>query len=502
MGGIFTTTFLGHQGWMFRSARSCILVDPLLCEEFGHAHALSYRVFPPRILKPAAFPRLSAVILTHEHDDHFDIPSLAQIDRRVPVFLSSRSSMAGVRILGEMGFAVHPLIPGAVFEFGELEVVPLCGDHLNSNTGDEWDTLPFLVRHTRGAGSFFSTVDVKMMQSHIDIVRGRVPRPGIVGWTNNAQDWSHVASFLPERGDSTDPAIARMRAGHALIAAGWGTPAAMLMCAGGFSFHGERSWLNQRVFCVDADRVCQSMETLYRPQRFFAARPGQTFHMENNRLKGVDDDTPFLHLAPKATWPSRAIVPMTTFPDYQPATGKKGIGTDEVELLKRRLTEFAGCLLGGVVFKGLYSMLSVEAMGRMHTFAFVLRQDPGQKPLVFEYNPNGCTFDSVQRSEAPSIDSAQRGDADPREMYLAGMECWAGDLLAVLGGEIGPLCLVFGRAFLWNALPDQFNFDLFSELFRFNHPLRRPEEVYQIYQRLWTQHRQTSPPAPPILSQE
>ncbi|HEX7704390.1 MAG TPA: MBL fold metallo-hydrolase, partial [Kofleriaceae bacterium] len=77
---MFSTTFLGHQGWMFQTAKAAILVDPLLCEEFGQAHALGYRVFPPRIWQPENMPILDAVFLTHEHDDHFDLPSLAKLE--------------------------------------------------------------------------------------------------------------------------------------------------------------------------------------------------------------------------------------------------------------------------------------------------------------------------------------------------------------------------------------------------------------------------------------
>lgn len=78
---MFWTTFLGHQGWMFRSRRLCILVDPLLCEEFGQGAALEYRVHPPRVWTAAALPEIDAVVLTHEHDDHFDIPSLARLEQ-------------------------------------------------------------------------------------------------------------------------------------------------------------------------------------------------------------------------------------------------------------------------------------------------------------------------------------------------------------------------------------------------------------------------------------
>ena len=45
---------------------------------------------------------------------------------------------------------------------------------------------------------------------------------------------------------------------------------------------------------------------------------------------------------------------------------------------------------------------------------------------------------------------------------IAGLECWAADLLAVLC-EMGDIALLFGRATLWNWLPSRLNFDLFVE---------------------------------------
>lgn len=476
----FLTTFLGHQGWMFRSAQHCILVDPLLREEFGHAHALEYRVWPPRNLKPAAFPRLDAVLLTHEHDDHFDIPSLAQLDRRIPIYLSARSSTAGRAILEEMGFSVRPLVSGAPHLFGDLEFFPFCGDHVNTNTGDEWDTLPFLLRHTAGAGSFFSTVDVRLTQAHIDAARGRAPQPGLVGWTNNTQDWSHIATFQPDRGDATAPFTERMLGGYAQLCERWGAPRAMLICAGGFSFYGSRAWLNKRVFCVDTDAACKMLAAVHPQLGFFAARPGQTFHMEDNRLTQVDKQTPFLGTVPG--WPSRAKVPMPagSLPDYAPATGRRELAEGDAERLREGLAEFAGALLGSGVFRSLYSLPQAETGGCAPTFAFVLRSGDNRRALVFEYNPSACTFDRVETE-------------DPYVAYLAGLECWGTDLLAVLRAELGPIALSFGRCLLWNVAPQRFNFNIFYELCRVSHPLRRPAEFLRLYQHQWQRCAATAP---------
>src|SRR5262249_39766109 len=150
---------------------------------------------PPRVLRPEAFPPIEAVFLSHEHDDHFDIASLAQLDRRIPIYLSAHSSTAAFAILREMGFAARPLVPGVPVHAGDLDVVPFSGDHLNVNCADEWDALPYLVRDRSGAGSFFSMVDVMLLPRHIDWVKSYVSRPGLVTWSNNALDWSHMGDF-------------------------------------------------------------------------------------------------------------------------------------------------------------------------------------------------------------------------------------------------------------------------------------------------------------------
>jgi L-ascorbate metabolism protein UlaG (beta-lactamase superfamily) len=467
---VFAITFMGHQGWLFRSERAAILVDPLLREEFGDAHALDYRVWPPRELDLAAFPALDGVVLTHEHDDHFDLPSLARLDRAIPIHLSARSSTAAHQILREMGFTVHALVPGKPIAFGELEVLPFAGDHVAVDCGDEWDALPFVVRHTGGAGSFFSMVDITLTQRHVEWAAARIARPGVLGWTNNALDWSHMAEYLAAKTEGTQQCFVKMGMGHKLVEQIWGAPQAMVMCAGGFAFHGEREHLNARVFCVDNDAVCAAMSNVYKKEKFVAARPGQTLHLVAGKLKSIDERTPFLGTVPRNEWPSRGNRPASPAPDYAPATGRRALGDDELARLRADLDEFAGSLVGGRLFASVHSLDATVAPDRELTFAFVLRRDPGA-PLVFAYVPSACAFEEASA-------------ADPRARYVAGVECWASDLAAILRGELGPIALLFGRAAVWNAAPQRFDFDPFAALHRASHPLRRPREYLATYRRL------------------
>ena len=479
---MFVVTFLGHQGWLLQTERACIVVDPLLSEQFGQVHALQYQVFPPRVFTPSAFPFVDAVVLTHEHDDHFDIPSLNQLDRKIPIFLSARSSIAAYKILAAMGFTVTPLVPGNPIEVLDLQILPLCGDHLNTNSGDEWDTLPLLIRQAEGAGSFFSMIDCTLTTTHIAFARNFMSRPGVVSWTNNAQDWTHMSEGVAERVEATPQYVQNMRAGFDALRTQWGPPGTVIMSAGGYSFYGDRKWLNRRVFCVEPERVVKAMSTAYPQQRFLAGRPGHTVYMQDNQVKRVEQQAPFLTTAPPADWPLRDKSARTMIPDYAPATARCELTTDELERLKSRLNEFAGALVGSLLFRNLYSILDLEFEGRRGTFAFVLRTGEKADPLVFAYNPSACIFEQVV---VPA----------PREVFVAGLTCWATDLLAVFEGELGSIALSFGRAQVWNALPGRLRFDVFAELQKVSHPLRRPAEYLRIYERIL----KSCPNVPPTL---
>ncbi len=460
---------------MFRGLQAALLVDPLLVEDFGHAQALEYRVYPPRVWTPDAMPKLDAVILSHEHDDHFDIPSLAKLDRAIPIYLSSRSSSAARTILAEMGFTVHALVPGVPLKLGDLEVTPFAGDHVQTGTGDEWDTLPFLVRSTEGHGSFFSMVDIPITQQHVEWAAARAMRPGIVSWTNNAMDWSHMASYVSERVDATQKCFVDMGVGHKLVTSVWGVPAAMVMCAGGFAFHDELEWLNHRVFCVDTDAVCAQMTKVYKAEKFMSGVPGQTFVMQANKLKAIEPSAPFLGTTPRESWPSRAKA-STSVPDYAPATTRE-LPPGELDALPAALDAFAASLVGGMTFRSLCSLLDSECDGKQPTFALALRD--GAARHVFVYDPTACRF-------APS------SEPRPEDAVIAGIECWAADFAAVLAGRLGPIALTFNRARLWSHVK-RFHFDIFPDLYRTSHPLRQPAAYLANYRRLWAGAKATEP---------
>ena len=84
---MFQATFIGHQGWLLQAESTRLLVDPLLEETFGNTPGVALQVYPPRELRHGDFPPISAVLLTHEHEDHLHLASLDRLSRDIPIYL-------------------------------------------------------------------------------------------------------------------------------------------------------------------------------------------------------------------------------------------------------------------------------------------------------------------------------------------------------------------------------------------------------------------------------
>jgi len=196
---------------------------------------------------------------------------------------------------------------------------------------------------------------------------------------------------------------------------------------------------------------------------------GETWTLKAGKLASVEDRAPWLAAAPRSEWPTRGRGGGTPR-DFTPATGTL---IYDREKLERGLAELAGTLVGGPLFRALSSLLVTECGDRKPTFAFVLRTDG--EPVTYEYAPTACTF-------VP-------GSGDT----IAGLECYASDLAAVLAGELGAIALTFGRSRLWHHLAGRIGFDPFSEMHRLSHPLRKPAAYLATYEQIWKSQREVSP---------
>jgi L-ascorbate metabolism protein UlaG (beta-lactamase superfamily) len=72
-------TWMGHASFLIQLAGCNILVDPV----FGHVAHVFRRILPVGIT-PDALPPIDAVLISHNHRDHADVPSLRNIQKYNP----------------------------------------------------------------------------------------------------------------------------------------------------------------------------------------------------------------------------------------------------------------------------------------------------------------------------------------------------------------------------------------------------------------------------------
>ncbi len=80
-------TWLGHASFLIQGGEKSLLVDPVFSE---HCAPLPFPSMKRKAATPcllSELPPIDAILLTHTHYDHLDLPTLRQLGRSIPLFL-------------------------------------------------------------------------------------------------------------------------------------------------------------------------------------------------------------------------------------------------------------------------------------------------------------------------------------------------------------------------------------------------------------------------------
>jgi len=463
---MFRTTFLGHQGWLFSSGDSHLLLDPLLCDEFGNGPASQLRVYPPRRFDWERFPGVAAVLFSHEHEDHFHLGSIARLDRAIPIYLSDRCSAAARGILAEMGFSVRLMSPLRPLEIGRFEVTPLAQSMAGFHPG-EWDTLALCIRDSDGHGGFFTSVDHRYAPITLDALRRSGRRPQLWTYPDNEMDISWMVEGLTPRSDDTEGLVRDLTGVWNGIPNDL-RPQTLLVVSNGLSFAGDLTWLNGSLFNRDVRSACTKVNESGRSTPCLAPLPGDTVVMKDGQIVDRVARVDFLAALPQDEWPRHdaGATPADAGSRFGPATGRRDLDDTERARLPEALQGFAAFLYSTTLFHEIYELTEATPEGRRPTVAIELLEGE-RRGRFWEYRPHACAFAAVDGANA--------------DQYLAGATFWASDFLALLEARVPPSRIAMGRVRLWNARPDRFRFDLFHVLFHYGHPLRQPDAFLRLY---------------------
>lgn len=146
-------TWLGHSTVVLDLDRVRLLTDPVLRSRV----ALLLRA-QDAALVPAP-PAIDAVLLSHVHHDHLDVPTL----RRIGATTRIVAPVGVARLLHRKGFSdVVELDTGDVIGFGEVTVraVPAVHDARRGLLGPPIPTIGFVVTGAAGSAYFAGDTDV------------------------------------------------------------------------------------------------------------------------------------------------------------------------------------------------------------------------------------------------------------------------------------------------------------------------------------------------------
>ncbi|MFD4260869.1 MBL fold metallo-hydrolase [Streptomyces sp. NPDC058534] len=179
-------TFLGHQTWHITDGLSTVLLDPILTEAFGVGN-LRFPIWPPRGIDVAAMPLPDAVILSHEHLDHFHLPSLNLLPKTVPVYTGMTTPAAVTEAIEVLGFTVHRLDHTKSLTMGGIEIT-LYPAGARTLFWEQRVAQP-LIRQTGATGNdVFVGVDADVSDLYIEhLTDGALKPPRLAIVSNNAQ---------------------------------------------------------------------------------------------------------------------------------------------------------------------------------------------------------------------------------------------------------------------------------------------------------------------------
>ena len=132
-------TWLGHATVLVELDGARLLTDPVLRRRVAHL-----RRHAPQ---PGALGRLDAILLSHAHHDHLDLPTLRRLDASAPVV----AAPGAARSLRRTGRVVHRLAPGEEFEVHGVRVgaVDAVHDGRRLPVGPDTEAVGFVVAGSR-----------------------------------------------------------------------------------------------------------------------------------------------------------------------------------------------------------------------------------------------------------------------------------------------------------------------------------------------------------------
>ncbi len=153
-------TWLGHSTVLIEIDGLRILTDPVWGRRASPSRLLGPKRFQPAPVALPALPPLDAVLISHDHYDHLDYPTIRALSRRDPLFVTSLGVGAHLEYWGirperivELDWWETTTLPHADLAITAAPSQHFSGRGFNNRNGTLWSS--FVIRSGRH-GVFFS----------------------------------------------------------------------------------------------------------------------------------------------------------------------------------------------------------------------------------------------------------------------------------------------------------------------------------------------------------
>lgn len=288
-------TLLGHASILVEmvDGTTC-LMDPVFQDPFEEGAVVSC---PKRSIDVARLPKIDVLLLSHAHLDHFDIPSLAQLDRSCDVLCPRDRQISYV--LKELGFtSVHETEPNQHIVF-DTHSFFTTRSHVSN-------VIELGVVFKDALGTFWNQVDTILFPETIAVAKEVCRAPDLLF----AMFASQSFDYFKGRGAGGFPHKLHEMNLRNVAAIG---PKLAVPGSAGFRFHGDAAWCNSHLFPISRERFLRDLGRVAPDVATAMVNPGDVLTIENGQVhhersaspiaRTLEDDTALLEPDPTAPVP-------------------------------------------------------------------------------------------------------------------------------------------------------------------------------------------------------
>ena len=179
--------FIGHQTWLIEHGSTRILIDPLLCEDFGLVDEHRIEIYPPRTVDAAALSDVDLIFLSHEHSDHFDIHSLNLLPRSARFVVGATIVEPVKQCIRDLGFTLIQVNDTEPMRVDDLILRFYPADPKTAFWESRVTQVHIEEAKQPGSGIFIAVDALVSEVFKTDIIEGRLAPPKLVIVSNNSR---------------------------------------------------------------------------------------------------------------------------------------------------------------------------------------------------------------------------------------------------------------------------------------------------------------------------